>query len=227
VVLRASGHRDLIRWIGARYRIWRVHPGWYVVAGLLAPAITLLSLGVRALADPDFRIAPQSPLGEMVGEIGAVGVALVLPLMTVGLVASSPLLEEFGWRGFALPALQARWNALTSSIVLGVAWWVWQLPLFVAYGDSLVHSLLLIVPQTILMTWLVNSARGSMVIALLFHAGLVVALTPLYAGSRSVVEIVLTWLVTIAVIQRCGPRDLSKAMRVSLPPVTSLLPESR
>ena len=142
-----------------------------MVAGLLAPAITLLSLGVRALADPDFRIAPQSPLGEMVGEIGAVGVALVLPLMTVGLVASSPLLEEFGWRGFALPALQARWNALTSSIVLGVAWWVWQLPLFVAYGDSLVHSLLLIVPQTILMTWLINSARGSMVIALLFTPG--------------------------------------------------------
>jgi hypothetical protein len=108
VVLRASGHRDLIQWIGHRYRIWRIHPGWYVVAGLLAPAITLLSLGVRVVADPNFQVASQSPLGEMVGDIGAVGVVLVLPLMTISLVASSPLLEEFGWRGFALPALQAR-----------------------------------------------------------------------------------------------------------------------
>jgi hypothetical protein len=106
--------------------------------------------------------------------------------------------------------------------VLGLAWWAWQLPLFIAYGDSFAHSLLLIVPQTILMTWLVNSTRGSMIIALLFHAGLVVALTPLYAGSYSLVEIVLTWLVAIAVIQHYGPRDLSTAIRVSLPPVISI-----
>jgi hypothetical protein len=103
LVLRASGRRDLIRWIGSRYLIWRVHPAWSLVAGLLVPAITVVSLGVRAPADPSFKIAPQFPLGEMVGEIGVVGVALVFPLMTVGLMASSPLLEEFGWRGIRPP----------------------------------------------------------------------------------------------------------------------------
>lgn len=61
LVLRASGRRYLIRWTGGRYRIWRVHPGWCVVAGLLVPGITLLSLGVRTLADRDFHVAPQSP----------------------------------------------------------------------------------------------------------------------------------------------------------------------
>jgi hypothetical protein len=77
LVLRVSGRRDLISWIASRYRIWRVHPAWYLVAGLLAPAITLLSLGIRALADPHFQIAPGSPLGELLADLGVGGVALV------------------------------------------------------------------------------------------------------------------------------------------------------
>jgi uncharacterized protein len=225
LVLRASGRRDLLDWITGRYRIWRVHPGWYLTAGLLAPAITLVSLGVRALADPHFQVAPDSPLGEMLGDLGVVGVALVFPLLILGQLPSSPLLEEFGWRGLALPLLQARWNALASSVVLGLVWGVWHLPLMVAYGDPLVPYLLLIVPQTVLMTWVVNSARGSMLLAMLFHAGLNTALTTLYPGSWSMVEIVLTWLVAVAVVLRYRPRDLARRDRVQLPSAMMATPD--
>jgi uncharacterized protein len=217
LVLRASGRRDLIGWIAGRYRIWRVHPGWYLTAGLLAPAITLLSLAVRALADPHFHIAPGSPLGELLGDLGVGGVALIFPLLVLGQLPSSPLLEEFGWRGLALPVLQGRWNALASSVVLGLVWGVWHLPLMVAHGDPLVPYLLLIVPQTVLMTWVVNSARGSMLLAMLFHAGLNTALTTLYPGSRSMVEIALTWLVAVAVVLWCGPDDLARRGRAQFP----------
>ncbi len=225
LVLRASGHRDLIGWIASRYRIWRVHPGWYLTAGVLAPAITLLSLAVRALADPHFHVASGSPLGELLGDLGVGGVALVFPLLILGQLPSSPLLEEFGWRGLALPLLQGRWNALASSVVLGLVWGVWQLPLMVAYGDPLVPYLLLIVPQTVLMTWVVNSARGSMLLAMLFHAGLSTALTTLYAGSWSLVEIVLTWLVAVAVALRYGPGDLARRDRVQLPSAMMATPD--
>jgi membrane protease YdiL (CAAX protease family) len=217
LVLRVSGRRDLLGWITSRYRIWRVHPGWYLAAGLLAPAITLLSLGVRALADPHFQIAPGSPLGEMLADLGVGGVALVFPLLVLGWLPSSALLEEFGWRGLALPLLQGRWNALASSVPLGLVWGVWHLPLMVAYGDPPVPYLLLIVPHTVLMTWVVNSTRGSMLLAMLFHASLATALTTLYPGSRSMVEIVLTWLVAAAVLVRSGPRDLTRHNRVQLP----------
>jgi uncharacterized protein len=226
LVLRASGRRDLLGWIASRYRIWRVHPGWYLTAGLLAPAITLLSLAVRALADPHFHVAPGSPLGELLGELGAGGVALVFPLLILGQLPSSPLLEEFGWRGLALPLLQGRWNALASSVILGLVWGVWHLPLMVANGDPLVPYLLLIVPQTVLMTWVVNSARGSMLLAMLFHAGLNTALTTLYPGSQSMVEIVLTWLVAVAVVVRYGPRDLARRDRVQLPSASLATPDS-
>ena len=216
LVLRISGRRDLISWIAGRYRIWRVHPGWYLTAGLLAPAITLLSLGIRALADPHFQITPDSPLGELLADLGLGGVALVFPLLVLAWLPSSALLEEFGWRGLALPLLQGRWNALTASVVLGLVWGVWHLPLMVANGEPLVPYLLLIVPHTVLMTWVVNSARGSMLLAMLFHAGLATALTTLYPGSQSIVEIALTWLVAGAVLVRYGPHDLARRDRVQL-----------
>jgi uncharacterized protein len=217
LVLRLSGRRDLISWIAGRYRTWRVHPGWYLVAALLTPAITLLSLGVRALGDPHFQITPDSPLGEMLADLGVGGVALVFPLLVLAWLPSSALLEEFGWRGLALPLLQGRWNALVASVLLGLVWGVWHLPLMVAYGDPLVPYLLLIVPHTVLMTWVVNSTRGSMLLAMLFHASLATALTTLYPGSRSTVEIALTWLVAAAVVLRYGPRDLAHRDRVQPP----------
>jgi hypothetical protein len=49
-----------------------------------------------------------------------------------------------------------------------------------------------------------------MLLAMLFHASLATALTTLYPGSRSLVEIALTWLVAAAVVLRCGPRDLAR-----------------
>jgi uncharacterized protein len=226
LVLRASGRRDLLGWIASRYRIWRVHPGWYLTAGLLVPAITLLSLAVRALADPQFQITLDSPLGELLADLGVGGVALVFPLLVLGQLPSSPLLEEFGWRGFALPLLQGRWNALAASVVLGLVWGVWHLPLMVAYGDPLVPYLLLIVPQTVLMTWVVNSARGSMLLAMLFHSSLNTALTTLYPGSRSMVEVALTWLVAVAVVLWWGPGDLARRGRVQFPSASLATPDS-
>ena len=216
LVLRVSGRRDLLDWITSRYRIWRVHPGWYLTAGLLAPAITLLSLWVRALADPHFQVAPGSPLGEMLADLGVGGVALVFPLLVLAWLPSSALLEEFGWRGLALPLLQRRWNALTASVVLGLVWGVWHLPLMVANGDPPIPYLLLIVPHTMLMTWVVNSTRGSMLLAMLFHASLATALTTFYSGPQSLVEVVLTWLVAAAVLVRYVPRDLARRDRVQL-----------
>jgi len=217
LVLRVSGRRDLLAWITGRYRIWRIHPGWYLVAGLLAPAITLLSLGVRALADPGFQVAPGSPLGELLADLGVGGVALVFPLLILAWLPSSALLEEFGWRGLALPLLQGRWNALAASVLLGLVWGVWHLPLMVANGEAPVPYLLLIVPHTVLMTWVVNSTQGSLLLAMLFHAGLATALTTLYPGSQSLVEIVLTWLVAAVVLVRYGPRDLARLHRIQLP----------
>jgi membrane protease YdiL (CAAX protease family) len=45
---------------------------------------------------------------------------LSLISLTVMMFFLGPFSEEFGWRGFALDRLLARWSALPSSLILGV-----------------------------------------------------------------------------------------------------------
>lgn len=85
--------------------------------------------------------------------------------------------EEVGWRGFALPRLQQKFGALTSSIVLTVFWALWHWPLFfyrsgytamdLAASVGWVASLL---TGSILLTWLFNSSKASILICAVFHA---------------------------------------------------------
>ena len=82
--------------------------------------------------------------------------------------------EEIGWRGFALPRMLGRWNALFSSILLGLLWGAWHMPyLWGIKGASLpwpfTTFLLFIVSISILMTWVFNHTRGSTLMAMLFH----------------------------------------------------------
>lgn len=82
--------------------------------------------------------------------------------------------EEFGWRGVALPLLQRRFSPLGSAVLLGVVWGVWHLPSFFIGGTP--HSewtflwfFVGVVSLSVIMTALFNASRGSLLLAVLFH----------------------------------------------------------
>ncbi|MDH5607741.1 MAG: CPBP family intramembrane metalloprotease, partial [Anaerolineae bacterium] len=86
-----------------------------------------------------------------------------------------PLQEEFGWRGFATDRLQEKFNALWASIIMGILWAVWHLPLLFipreesyynrpAWGLFLTTTLV-----TILFTWIYNNTNRSIFATLIFH----------------------------------------------------------
>ena len=86
-----------------------------------------------------------------------------------------PFGEEFGWRGYVLPRFQARWNAFVSSIVLGVIWGFWHLPLFfipgtAQYGGSFLLFVLWVIIIAILYTWVFNNTEGNILGVMIFHA---------------------------------------------------------
>jgi hypothetical protein len=216
--------RDLF----GRVRIWRGDKRWYAIAILLAPLLAACSIGIRTWLDDDFAVARTSPLGELTADIGIIGLLLTLPLMFVGLLFSSPLLEEFGWRGFALPKLQQRFTALASGSILGAITGLWQAPLaFAVGGESLVPYFLLAVGTSILMTWIFNSTGGNLLMAILFHGSLAVALTPLNPGGQDPVLPVLTWLVVLVVIGRYGASNLARQDRFRWPGEQAMQPGQR
>jgi membrane protease YdiL (CAAX protease family) len=120
----------------------------------------------------------------------ALGIYIVSAFLSI--VLGSPIGEEPGWRGFALPRLQERYGPIWGSLVLGLLWACWHLPLFFtgwgkAYaiiGIALGFLLfaLLVLGYTFVATWLFNNTRGSIFMAALFHAAL---------NSRSVFFLVL------------------------------------
>jgi membrane protease YdiL (CAAX protease family) len=82
--------------------------------------------------------------------------------------------EEPGWRAFATPRLQHHLGALGSSVILGVIWALWHLPLWFLEGTPqyslpFVPFAISCVTETILLTWIYNNTKGSLAMTSLFH----------------------------------------------------------
>ena len=87
--------------------------------------------------------------------------------------------EEAGWRGFALPELQTRHSPLVASLILGVIWGLWHTPLHFgpAYGGSgwlglAMQTMLGTVPASILLTWLFNRTKSSLLAVWVAHGSM-------------------------------------------------------
>ena len=82
--------------------------------------------------------------------------------------------EEFGWRGWLQPALQDRWTPLGAAVTVGIVWAVWHAPLFwlyPAYADVVVGFYVpTIVALSVIIAFLWNRARQSVIIAIVLHA---------------------------------------------------------
>jgi membrane protease YdiL (CAAX protease family) len=151
----AAGTRALF----APLRTWRVGAGWYLVALGVFAAIHVSGAAAYALLS------------------GAVpGRWLYLPAngQQVAAMLVIPFAEEPGWRGFALPRLQQRYGPLEASLRLGAVWALWHTMMFVLQGTSpltFALSIANIVAGSVVFSWLYNHTRGSLLIAILAHAG--------------------------------------------------------
>lgn len=123
---------------------------------------------------------------------------------------SNGMLEEFGWRGYVLPRFQARWNALASGIILGVIWSTWHWGQWLVPGSNLheknfwlwnLGTILL----SIIMTWIFNNTKGSVLAVSLFHATIN---TGVFAFLLDWRYYVLELLAVILIVIVFGPKNL-------------------
>jgi membrane protease YdiL (CAAX protease family) len=137
-----------------------------------------------------------------------------------------PLPEEPGWRGYALDFLQRKWSALASSLVLGIIWAVWHLPLFFMRNSLLSEVVPLWSPQfwvsmgpgilalAVVMTWIHNHTQRSILAAILFHFMMNFTLEFLrLPGDLKIYLFVWLTIIAIVVTVVYGPATLTGKVR--------------
>jgi membrane protease YdiL (CAAX protease family) len=214
VSLLTEGSRGAARLLGGLGR-WRV--GWrYALFAIVAPAalfaVAMLATCLMQGTWPDLSLLGQVDYLPYLG----IPRAVVLWLLTFGLA------EEIGWRGFALPRLQATRSAFSASVVLGVLWALWHVPAFL-YRDTYIAMGLLVVPLmlfsvsvgSVVHTWLYNSTRGSLLMVVLFH-GLFDFFSVSAAGGETAPVIMTAVLVfwAVRVVKVYGSANLSPVEKV-------------
>ena len=155
-----GGWRE-VRHLLSGFTRWNVGMRWYLAAAYLFLGPLLFALVYIALGNPISGMAAGTTTSVLLGQV-------------VFTLFSGPLAEEAGWRGFALPRLQKKYNALVSSLILGVIWTCWHIPLFFLPGSSqqgipFPIYLMLVVTLGVYFTWLYNNTRGSLIITVLAH----------------------------------------------------------
>ena len=157
-----TGGWTAIKELLSRLIRWRAKPVWYIGALGITGLLSVVAIGLHLA----------------LGGTHQVGILLSLQNLLPSLVVQIfffLLTEETAWRGFALPRLQVKNSALNASLILGVLWGIWHLPLWFipdSFQSTLpfIGFLLATISMSIITTWIFNHTHGSVLLAAILHA---------------------------------------------------------
>jgi membrane protease YdiL (CAAX protease family) len=215
VLVLVEGRKGGLRELLGRGLIWRVGIRWWAFAVffMILPSVAALYL-YDLLGGPPVDWSGLQPLYTVVP-------------MFIFLTLAAGIGEEFGWRGFLLPRLQTRHNALVSALMVGAAWATWHIPLFFIKGTSqydqqldggLLPAILgysvFVIFSSIQFTWLFNNTRGSVLLAAVMHGasntwgGYIDVYRGHFGGILTYMAVSV--LVSIVIVLMAGATDLSR-----------------
>jgi len=139
-----------------RLTLWQMPKGWWLFLLLGIPAIKYIGAALNGTIS-EFPFSPWY---------------LVFPAIAHYFFLGT--LEEFGWRGLAMPLLQRKMAPFWAGLIVGIIWAVWHTPAFLLSGTVYDNWSILplfggIIVLSIIITPMFNSARGSLLIAYLYH----------------------------------------------------------
>lgn len=201
-------------------QVRRIGVRWFLVILLLPVAVTIVAGVVDVLLG-----GPGATWGEGVQEFGVNPLAILPALFFATL---PPILEELGWRGYALDRLQMNRSALSASLILGVVWALWHLPLFFIEGSFQREEvgfatmgfwlfMIGIVALSVTFTWVYNHTSRSILGIILLHGWVNFVSETIEVGDLSYYTHWVLLAVLLTVIW--GAKTLSSAEEVPRPPL--------
>ena len=185
---------------------------WYVFALMMPFIIYLLSFSVTLLFDVNADFTANLQTWYM-----------IFPIFLMMIVGGG--LEELGWRGLMLPELQKKINATYSSIIVGIVWALWHLPLFFIIGVSQYQGnfylfALSTIMYSFLLTWFFNNTK-SIVISVVFHAMLNATVEMGFGNwsdtvSSSYIKIGVMAVVVLIIISIFGYKTFTRNKKINL-----------
>ena len=157
LVMANAGRDGLVRFAG-RLGKWRVGSLWWAFVVVGIPLIFVIGAAMKG------SLATYTmPFGTVGETLTGMGFMLLL----------GPI-EEFGWRGAALPLLQRRLAPIWASVVLGLIWGLWHMPAFLMSGTpqsawDFSPFVVGVIAISVILTPLFNASGGSILLAMLFH----------------------------------------------------------
>jgi membrane protease YdiL (CAAX protease family) len=188
VTLRLQGSPEKRLEFKERLLRWRVDLSWYAIAVLLPSGVWLIAFTHCVIAGTYVGANPQA--------------LLYLPFIII-----TSFGEETGWRGFLLPRLFARTGPVSSSLLLGLIWGIFHVPLFWRDPTSLILILISSLAMSIILTWLFIGSGESVLLTTLTHAvfitwGQVLLPISIYVFA---IAIALISLWALFLVMRFGP----------------------
>lgn len=218
VITALVAGRSGLRELWSRMVRWRIGPLWTFAA--VGSPFALFAAGVVGARLIDGTWPDVGRVFE-VNYLGNIGL-WVLPLWFVTFGYG----EETGWRGFALPRIQARHGALVSATLVALAWMGWHiisffyLPTYTRLGLAMVPAFLVgVLLGSIMLTWMYNGTGGSIFAVAMWHT-----FFDVFSASKAadgVPQAVMTTLIVlwaIAIVWLAGPARLSRGPKQVLAP---------
>jgi membrane protease YdiL (CAAX protease family) len=208
---QAEGRAGVTRLL-ARIGHWRAGARWYAVAIGFFAVIKLAAALVHRIVTDEWPPFGNTPIA----------------LIFLGIAVSTWVQagEEVGWRGYALPRLAQYVGLGGASLVLGIVWAAWHIPLFVlpdsgSTGQSFPAYLLQVMAMSVVLAFLYWKTDGSLLLVMLMHAsmnnttGIVPAatggaITPIAFGGSLVAwaTVALSWAVAAPLLIRMRKADI-------------------
>ena len=201
-----SGGKDALQRLLSRLMVWRVGWTWWSAAALVYP----LLLTASALIHNCFSPSHVTPVPQ--------GFAALL--VNTILLSIAVLGEEIGWHGIALPALQQKYSALVSSLILGLLCGLWHLPFWLLLDtfDSfgilyLGLNLILVFPLIFYSTWFFNHSKYSILLPVVFHLTFNIVNTALLPVTINLgafgILLAFGWIIAFLILPHLESRSLS------------------
>lgn len=168
-----SGSSEMIEDFWKRLLLFKIPLNYLAFIIFLMPCIILLATGISLLfghSAKQFHLAKEFSIVKGWGFLG-----VIFPILL------APLIEELGWRGYGVDSLRAYFNLFTTSLLFGLLWFLWHLPLFFLKGfyhhqlwhQNKIYALNFFASTLVaafLMNWIYYNVDRSIPAMVLFHS---------------------------------------------------------